>query len=62
MSGLSEEQVVELKAEMVAKRNNAYAEYNRCVGAIKVLDLLDGSVEIIEKDAQEAKIPDGKTP
>lgn len=55
MASLSIEQAASLKADMIVKRDAALAEYNRCVGAIKILDLVDGTVDIVEEEA-----PDGE--
>ena len=57
MAELSKEQAASLKAEMIAKRDAALADYNRCVGAINMLNLVDGSIDIVEE-----KKPDGETP
>jgi len=60
MDGLSVEQAKALKADMIAKRDRLFAEYNKCIGAITILDLADGTIKIVEEDGD--KEPDGSTP
>lgn len=66
MSNLSKEQATELKAKMIAKRDRAFAEYNKCLGAIIALDLVDGTVDIVDDpleipdDTPEEETPDGE--
>ena len=52
MSNLSKEQAAEIKANMIAKRDKAYDEYNKCVGAIMILDLADGTVDIVDDEPE----------
>ena len=58
---ITKEQAVVLKADMVRKRDESFAEYNRCIGAIRILSLSDGSVDIVEKISEEEEKPDGET-
>ena len=61
MSSLLEEQAKEIKANMIAKRDRLFAEYNRCLGAITILDLADGTVDIVDdEDTPESETPDGE--
>ena len=61
MAGLSIEQAKELKADMIRKRNKALADYNKYEGAIQILGLIDGTVEIVEEKPPEGGNPDGET-
>ncbi|HET6446038.1 MAG TPA: hypothetical protein VFI27_15820 [candidate division Zixibacteria bacterium] len=63
MACLSKEQAIKLKEEMAVKRDKALAEYNRCVGAMRMLDLVDGSIDIVEEadtPGEEDEKPDGE--
>ena len=57
MGNLSPEQAAELKAKIIKKRDKAWAEYNKCLGMLITLNLVDGTVDIID-DEEEA--PDGE--